>query len=68
MHLEIDNLIFNGNQVGVDFEYDEDFRQSVAKACGLSYISKRDLQKYIVYAMRNVLNQDQLLELRNQID
>jgi len=68
MHLKIDSLIFEGNQVGIDFEYDEDFRQSVAKACGVSYISKKDLQKYIVYAMRNALNQEQLLELRNQID
>jgi len=68
MHLKIDNLVFSDNQVGVDFEYDEDFRRSVARVCGVSYISQKDLQKYIVSAMQNVLNGDELLKLRNEID
>lgn len=68
MHLEIDNLVFDGNQVGIDFEYDEDFRKSVAKICGVPYISKKDLQKYIVYTMQSVIDFNKLMELRDQID
>ena len=68
MHLEIDNLIFEGNQVGIDFEYDEDFRKSVAKICGVNYISKKDLQKYIVCTMQSVIDFNKLLELRDQVD
>jgi hypothetical protein len=68
MHLKIDNLTFDGSQVGVDFEYDEDFRRSVARVCGVSYISQKDLQKYIVYTMQNVLDVNELLELRDEMD
>ncbi len=68
MHLKIDNLIFEGNQVGIDFEYDEDFRRCVARECGLSYISQKDLQKYITYTMQNIIDPNKLLELRDQID
>jgi hypothetical protein len=68
MHLKIDNLSFDGNQVGIDFEYDEDFRRSVAHACGVSYISQKDLQKYIVYTMQNVIDVRELLELRDEMD
>ena len=68
MYLKIDNLSFTNNHVGVDFEYDEDFRHSVAKACGVSYISQKDLQKYIVCTMQNVLDMKELMELRDEID
>lgn len=68
MHLKIDNLHLNGNQIGIDFEYDEDFRQTVAQACGVSYISKKDLQKYVLCIMRNVIDPKELLKLRNEID
>ncbi len=65
MHLKIDNLIFNGNHVGIDFEYDDDFRRKVANICGLSYISKKALQKYIVITVQNVIDSKKLLELRD---
>jgi hypothetical protein len=68
MHLKIDNLYLEGNSVGIDFEYDEDFRRSVARACGVSYISKRDLQKYVLYVMKEAIDPQELLKLGNEID
>jgi hypothetical protein len=68
MHLKIDNLSFDGDLVGIDFEYDEDFRRSVARACNVSYISQKDLQRYIVHTVRNVVNVKELLELRDEVD
>jgi hypothetical protein len=67
MHLKIDNLYLKGNSIGIDFEYDEDFRYSVARACGVSYISKRDLQLYVICVMKDVLDTKELLKLGDEV-
>jgi hypothetical protein len=68
MHLEIDNLHFEGERMAVDFEYDEDFRRSVAKICGVNYISKKDLQEFVVHAMKHVLSQEDINGLRKELE
>lgn len=68
MHLEIDNLYFEGERMGVDFEYDEEFRRSVAKLCGVNYISKKELQTFVVHAMKHVLSQEDISNLRKEVE
>lgn len=68
MHLEIDSLYFDGEKMGVNFEYDEDFRRSVAKVCGVNYISKKDLQDYVVCVMTHVLSQEDISNLRKELE
>ena len=68
MHLEIDKLYFVGNRVGIDFEYDEEFRKQVALACGEQYMSKRDLQLFIIKALSNVISSEQISDLKNCIE
>ena len=68
MHLKIDSLHFDGSNMGVDFEFDEDFRRQVAKICNVSYINKRDLQAYVVKAMKNVLSQEDIFCLKKQLE
>jgi hypothetical protein len=68
MHLEIDNLYFEGERMGVDFEYDEEFRRNVAKICGVNYISKKELQIFVVHAMKHVLSQEDISNLRKEIE
>ena len=68
MHLEIDKLYFIGDRVGMDFEYDEDFRRQVARVCGTQYMSKKDLQLFIVDALTNVISSEQISELKDCIE
>jgi hypothetical protein len=68
MHLKIDSLHFDGNNMGVDFEFDEDFRRQVAKACNVNHITKKDLQNYVVYTMKNVLSQEDISLLRQNLE
>ena len=68
MHLEIDNLQFEGEKMAVDFEYDEEFRRNVARVCGVNYISKRELQAFVIHAMKHVLSQEDISNLRREIE
>lgn len=68
MHLKIDKLHFEGDKMSVDFEYDDDFRKEVSKACGVNYISKKDLQHFVILAMKHSLSKEDILKLRNQVD
>lgn len=68
MHLKIDKLHFDGDKMSVDFEYDDDFRKEVSKICGVNYISKKDLQYFVILAMKHSLSKEDILELRNQVD
>jgi hypothetical protein len=68
MHLEIDKLYFVGDRLGMDFEYDEEFRKYVARVCGTRYMSKKDLQFFIIEALTNVISSEQISELKDCID
>ena len=68
MHLEIDKLYFDGDRVGIDFEYDEDFKAKIAKICNTNYISKKDLQTFIISKLKDVISSEELLELRKQLE
>ena len=68
MHLEIDKLYFRGDRVGIDFEYDEDFQNKVADLCGVSQLSKRQLQIFIVKILENAISQENILELKQYVD
>jgi hypothetical protein len=68
MHLEIDKLYFNGGRVGMDFEYDEDFQNKVAKICGTPRLSKKQLQIFIVSVLENTISREDILELKEYVD
>ena len=68
MHLEIDKLYFSGNKVGIDFEYDDDFQNKVADLCGVTHLSKRQLQIFIVKILENTISQEHILELKQYAD
>mgnify|MGYP003330255186 CR=1 FL=1 len=68
MHLEIDDLYFDGNRMGVDFEYDEDFRRTVAQICGSRYISKKNLQLFVLAAMTHVISSEDVSLLRKEME
>mgnify|MGYP000538042338 FL=1 len=68
MHLEIGNLHFEGEKMAIDFEFDNDFRSKVARVRGTNYISKKDLQDYVVGAMKQVLTQEDISNLRKELE
>jgi uncharacterized protein (DUF2267 family) len=68
MHLEIDKIYFNGNRVGVDFEYDEDFLKEVSNVCGSNRLSKKELQLYIMSVLTDTISQEYITELRQYLD
>lgn len=67
MHLEIDSLYFDGDKISVNFEYDQDFQKQVAKVCGVNRISKKNLQIFIISAIKKAISSEDILELRNQM-
>ena len=68
MHIEIDKLYFNGDKMGVDFEYDEDFCHKVADICGVETLTKKELQSFVIGAMRNVITSEDIEELKKQVE
>jgi hypothetical protein len=68
MHLEIDKLYFNGSKVGIDFEYDEDFRNMVAEVCDAPHLSKKQLQLYVISVLQNTISREDILELKHCIE
>lgn len=68
MHLEIEDLYFDGDRVGINFEYDEEFKRKVAQARNVSYLSKKDLQIYIVEKIKDVISSEEFLDLKKQLE
>ena len=54
--------------MGVDFEYDEDFRRTVAQICGSRYISKKNLQLFVLAAMTHVISSEDVSLLRKEME
>ena len=64
MHLEIGKLHFHGNnRIGIDFEYDEDFRKKVALQLGNEQITKKELQLYIINIIKKNISAEQFLSI-----
>ena len=67
MHLRIDNLYFIEDRVGVDFEYDEDFKKCVAQIYGKNSITKTQLQTFIIKTLSSTIDLDLLDDIKKEL-
>jgi len=64
MKLEITDAIDKGDKVVLEMDYDWEFAAAVAKAFGVKYASKEDIQELIMLVLDNI----DLGELGDEVD
>jgi len=64
MKLEITDAIDKGDKVILEMDYDWEFAAAVAKAFGVKYASKEDIQELIMLVLDNI----DLGELGDEVD
>jgi hypothetical protein len=64
MKLEITDAIDKGDKVILEMDYDWEFAAAVAKAFGVKYASKEDIEELIMLVLDNI----DLGELGDEID
>jgi hypothetical protein len=64
MKLEITDAIDKGDKVILEMDYDWEFAAAVAKAFGIKYASKEDIEELIMLVLDNI----DLGELGDEVD
>jgi len=64
MKLEITDAIDKGDKVILEMDYDWEFAAAVAKAFGVNYASKEDIEELIMLVLDNI----DLGELGDEVD
>jgi hypothetical protein len=64
MKLEITDAIDKGDKVVLEMDYDWEFAAAVAKAFGVKYASKEDIEELIMLVLDNI----DLGELGDEVD
>ncbi len=67
MKLEINEAIDKGDRIILKMEYDQEFADTIAKICGVKYISEKQIQMFVTTMIENMDDED-LSELGYEVD